>query len=79
MMESGLVAAVTSATFAVVSGGAGCLAVAAWIAARMPDLRRYRVEPVLAGAEHAGEAAAAVVVAPAGRTAGEPGTGRRPL
>ena len=43
MVESGLVAAVTNATFAVVSGGAGCLAVAGWIAARMPELRAYRI------------------------------------
>jgi MFS family permease len=43
--ESGFVAAVTSATFAVVSGGIGCLAVVAAVAARMPELRRYRVDP----------------------------------
>ncbi|HEX5939376.1 MAG TPA: MFS transporter [Dehalococcoidia bacterium] len=40
--ESGLVAAATSATFAVVSGGIAVLAVAGAVAARMPDLRRYR-------------------------------------
>lgn len=44
MVESGLVAAVTSATFAVVSGGAGCIAVVAVIAARVPALRRYRTD-----------------------------------
>lgn len=42
-VESGLAAAATNATFAVVSGGAGCLAVVAAVAARMPELRRYRV------------------------------------
>jgi hypothetical protein len=40
-MESGFVAAATSATFAVVSGGVGCLAVVAAVAARMPLLRNY--------------------------------------
>ncbi len=42
-VESGLVAAATNATFAVVTGGAGCLAVVAAVAARMPELRRYTV------------------------------------
>jgi hypothetical protein len=42
-MESGFVAALTTATFAVVSGGVACLAVAAVIAARVPALRRYRL------------------------------------
>jgi MFS family permease len=41
-MESGFVAALTSATFAVVSGGAACLVVVAIVAARLPELRRYR-------------------------------------
>jgi MFS family permease len=40
-LESGLVAAVTSAVFAVVSGGAACLLVAGVISARIPQLRRY--------------------------------------
>lgn len=44
-MESGFVAALTSATFAVVSGGAGCVAVVALIAAKVPELRRYRIPP----------------------------------
>ena len=44
MVESGLVAAATSATFAVVSGGAGCIAVVAVIAAKIPALRRYRID-----------------------------------
>jgi MFS family permease len=42
-MESGFVAALTTATFAVVSGGLACLAVAGVIAARVPALRRYRL------------------------------------
>ncbi len=42
-MESGFVAALTSATFAVVSGGVACLAVAGAVAARVPELRRYRL------------------------------------
>jgi MFS family permease len=44
-MESGFVAALTNATFAVVSGGAGCLAVVGAVAAKMPELRRYRAQP----------------------------------
>ncbi|MCC6382581.1 MAG: MFS transporter [Dehalococcoidia bacterium] len=42
-VESGFVAAATSATFAVVSGGAGCLAVFGLVAAKMPELRAYRI------------------------------------
>ncbi len=45
-MESGLVAAATSATFAVVSGGLACLIVVALIAWRLPSLRRFRVSEV---------------------------------
>jgi len=41
--ESGFVAALTSATFSVVSGGVGCLVVLAIVAARIPELRRYRI------------------------------------
>ena len=44
MVESGLVAAVTSATFAVVSGGVGCVAVVAAMTAGIPSLRRYRID-----------------------------------
>ena len=40
--ESGFLASLTSATFAVVSGGVGCLLVVALVAWRMPALRRYR-------------------------------------
>ncbi|MEO6398054.1 MAG: MFS transporter [Tepidiformaceae bacterium] len=41
-VESGLVAAVTTATFAVVSGGIGCLAVVGAVAWRLPGLRQYQ-------------------------------------
>jgi len=42
--ESGFVAALTSAPFAVVSGGVGSLLVLAIVAARVPALRRYRID-----------------------------------
>jgi MFS family permease len=42
--ESGFLAALTSAPFAVVSGGVGCLVVVAIVAATMPALRRYRID-----------------------------------
>jgi MFS family permease len=42
-VESGFLAAATSATFAVVFGGFGCLAVVAWTAWKVPELRRYRL------------------------------------
>jgi MFS family permease len=42
-MESGFLAALTTATFAVVSGGVACLAVVALVASRVPALRRYRL------------------------------------
>ena len=45
--ESGFVAALTNPTFAVVSGGVGCLIVVAVVAAWLPALRRYRVGTVL--------------------------------
>ena len=41
-VESGFVAAATNATFSVVSGGLGCLAVVGIVAARVPALRSYR-------------------------------------
>ena len=43
-VESGFVAALTSAPFAVVSGGLGCLVVLAVVAATMPELRGYRTD-----------------------------------
>jgi MFS family permease len=43
-MESGFVAALTSATIAVVSGGLGSIAVVGVVAARMPELRHYRID-----------------------------------
>jgi MFS family permease len=42
-VESGFVAAATSPTFSVVSGGVGCLLVLAWVAWKLPELRRYRL------------------------------------
>lgn len=42
-LESGLVATLTSAVFAVVSGGVACLIVVAVVAWRIPALRRYRI------------------------------------
>ena len=44
MVESGLVAAVTSATFAVVAGGVSCVAVVAAMTAGIPSLRCYRID-----------------------------------
>jgi hypothetical protein len=41
-VESGFVAALTNATFAVVSGGLGCLAVLGTVWATIPEMRRYR-------------------------------------
>jgi hypothetical protein len=41
-LESGVVATLTSAPFAVVSGGLACLAVVAFIAWRIPELRSYQ-------------------------------------
>jgi len=41
-VESGFVAAFTNATFSVVTGGLGCLAVVGIVAARVPALRNYR-------------------------------------
>jgi len=41
--ESGFLAELTSPTFAVVFGGLGCLVVAAVVAWRIPELRRYRL------------------------------------
>jgi hypothetical protein len=44
--ESGFVAALTNATFSVVSGGIACLVVVAIVALRLPALRRYRTDRV---------------------------------
>jgi hypothetical protein len=43
-VESGFVAALTSPTFSVVSGGVGCLVVVAVVALTLDELRRYRTE-----------------------------------
>lgn len=42
-VESGIVAALTTATFSVVSGGIGCLSVLAAVTAFAPELRRYDI------------------------------------
>jgi hypothetical protein len=42
-MESGFVAALTTATVSVVSGGLACIAVLAIVVIAIPELRRYRV------------------------------------
>lgn len=70
-VESGFVAAATSATFAVVSGGIGCLAVVGWIAAKVPELRAYRIsEAVTEGSHGSGDGGSinepAVVPGPGG-------------
>ena len=41
-LEAGMVAQLFSAPISVVSGGIGCLLAVGWIAARTPELRRYR-------------------------------------
>jgi MFS family permease len=41
-LEAGVVAQVFSAPVSVVSGGVACVLTVAWIAARTPELRRYR-------------------------------------
>ncbi len=43
-VESGAVAWLTSTTFAIASGGVGCLAVVAAVWAKLPELRDYRIE-----------------------------------
>ena len=40
--EAGLLANLMGAPFSVVSGGVGCVLAVAWVAARTPQLRRYR-------------------------------------
>ena len=41
-LEAGVVAQIFSAPVSVISGGIGCVVAVAWIAARTPQLRRYR-------------------------------------
>jgi MFS family permease len=43
-VESGFVAALTSAVFAVASGGVACLVVLGLVAWKLPELRRYRLD-----------------------------------
>jgi hypothetical protein len=45
-VESGLVASLTNVVFAVVSGGAACIAAAGIIGWRMPQLWRYRISDI---------------------------------
>ena len=44
-LESGVVASLTSAMFAVVSGGVACLGVVGLIAWRIPELRNHQAQP----------------------------------
>ncbi len=44
-LESGVVAALTNAVFAVVSGGVACLGVVGLVAWRIPELRNHRAQP----------------------------------
>lgn len=57
--ESGFVAALTNAPFAVVSGGVGCLVALATVAATLPELRRYRIGERLEPGEKRATAAGA--------------------
>jgi MFS family permease len=51
-VESGIVAALTSAVFAVVSGGAACLAVVGLVSWRIPELRRHQAHRMAAAVAH---------------------------
>ena len=53
--ESGFVAALTSPTFSVVSGGVASLLVLAAVASLLPQLRRYRVHTEAAEAAAVGD------------------------
>jgi MFS family permease len=56
-VESGFLAWATTATFTVVSGGIGCLAVLGLVSAKLPELRRYRIgTPQLSSATAIAEA-----------------------
>jgi MFS family permease len=48
-LEAGLVANALGPTFAVVTGGIGCVIATAWVAARTPALRAYRRTAIAAG------------------------------
>jgi len=48
-LEAGLAANAFGPTFAVVTGGIGCVLATAWVAARTPALRAYRRAGVAAG------------------------------
>lgn len=74
-VESGLVAALTNATFAVVSGGLGCLAVTGLIAGKMPELRGYRITPSPAEIVQRSGAAPVVVSGAGGSGSSRPRAG----
>jgi MFS family permease len=50
-LESGVVASLTNAVFAVVSGGVACLAVVGFIAWRIPELRQYEAHRAALGSD----------------------------
>jgi MFS family permease len=50
-LEAGLVANAWGPVASVVSGGLGCLAASAWVAARTPQLRQYRASTHLASSD----------------------------
>ncbi len=56
-LEAGLVASAWGPVPSVVSGGLGCLAITGWIAARTPQLRRYRASTHLTVPEELREGA----------------------
>jgi hypothetical protein len=68
-MEHGFVAALTSATFAVVSGGIAALTITGIIRAKLPLLYEYRVSTAMPPPR---PVAAAAGSHSAGRSSGEP-------
>jgi len=56
-LEAGLVANAFGPVASVVSGGIGCLAVTAWVAASTPQLRHYRASAHLAASDEVRDAA----------------------
>jgi hypothetical protein len=72
-MESGFVAALTTATFAVVSGGIGAMVVASFIGWKMRDLINYRI-PQWADAASGGGGAAKATASGTGAPSVEAGS-----
>ena len=62
-VRAGFVAAATTPTFSVVSGGFACLGVVAFIALALPELRRYRAHEASSRSVRAGNAIHHQVVA----------------